>query len=315
MRQYLGALVGLIVGGIGAFMFSQSLPPEEGSTEEQLEKTSHELERAQLEIAALRAEGKTGRPGRTTADGMRSIAEDIKAGRLVDVDDVFKTAKPWMRNLAPVFDRMRVRDQKKYFDTIAGEWAREYGLNRSQQNALEQWLDKRAEENSAAFSAVINDDSSGLEDMIRATRNFENRLDGFDDFMGGMLEGDTLAQFEKDRMLERVERVQNEADRKMHRLDRIVGLDEPQKDEVFSLMARSSGAFDPSMQFEGLESEGAPLTAGQARDEALIGVMRPDQALAYEAHRQEQIAEAEEELREVGLKLPANWDLLDEDDF
>jgi hypothetical protein len=174
MRQYLGLAIGLIVGGIGAFMFSQSLPPEEGSTEERLEKTAHELDKAQLEIAALRAEGKTGRPGRTTADGMRSIAEDIKAGRLVDVDDVFKTAKPWMRNLAPVFDRMRVRDQKKYFDTIAGEWAREYGLNRSEQNALEDWLGARAEENSAAFSAVIDDDSSGLEDMIRATRDFEN---------------------------------------------------------------------------------------------------------------------------------------------
>jgi hypothetical protein len=130
-----------------------------------------------------------------------------------------------------------------------------------------------------------------------------------------MLEGETLAKFENDRLQERVERVQNEADRKMHRLDRIVQLDETQKDEVFSLMARSSEAFDPSMQFEGLESESRPLTAGQARDGALIGVLRPDQAQAYEDHRREQIAEAEEELREVGLKLPANWDLFDEDDF
>lgn len=315
MRQFIGLALGLIIGGVGAFLFSQSLPPEEGSVEEKLMKVEHQLGKAQLEIAALQASGKTGRPGRTTADGMRSIADDVKAGRLVDLDDVFKTAKPWMRNLAPVFDRIRVRDEKKHFDRIAGEWAREYGLSRRQQDALENWLDEKAETNAAAFSAVIDDEGSGLEDMIRATRDFEQNLDGLDDYMGGMLEGDTLATFENDRLLERVERVQNEADRKMHRLDSIVQLDEGQKDEVFSLMARSSEAYDPAMRFDGLESENKTLTPGQARDEALIGVLRPEQARAYEDHRREEIAEAEEEMRQVGLKLPANWDLFNEDDF
>ncbi|MGI9242803.1 MAG: hypothetical protein ACR2RV_18545 [Verrucomicrobiales bacterium] len=315
MRQFLGLAIGLIIGVVGAILFSKSLPPQEGSVDERLEVSEHELQKAKMQIAALRAEGKTGRPSRTTRDGLRTLAEDVRAGRPVDLDDVFKAAKPWMRDMAPLFDRIRVRDQKQYFDTIAGEWTRKYDLDRKQQRALETWLDGKAEENAKAFSDVVESESTGFEDMVRATREFERQLGGLDSFMGKMLEGEMLEQYQDDRLLERVDRVQREADRKVQRLDHIVELDEGQKDEVFALMARSSNDFDPSMQFEGLEEDSGPLPPGQQRSEAVMGVLRPQQVEAYETHRREQIEEAQRDLGEIGLRLPPDWDLFDEDDF
>jgi hypothetical protein len=109
--------------------------------------------------------------------------------------------------------------------------------------------------------------------------------------------------------------VQQEADRKVQRLDGIVQLDESQKDELFTLMARNSDDFDPSMQFEGLRGEASEPVPGQPRDAAIMGVLRPEQVEIYEAHRRERIEKAERELGEIGLRLPADWDLLDGDDF
>lgn len=313
MRQIAGVVLGLGFGIAGTFLFIRSLPPDEGSAEDRAEAAELELTRARTRVKELEAvAGGDGRQ-RTLADGAREIAEDMKAGRLVDVDDVFRTTKPWMRHFAPIFDRIRVRDQKRLFDTLAGEYTRKYGLTDRQQEALGNWFDETAERNGDRFSEVMESESSGLEDMIRASRD-QSRADGLDAFMEQLLRGDALARYRDDRMLERVENVQAEADRKVQRLDAVVDLDESQKDDVFALMARGSVDFDPSMRIEGLGAEEVPL-AGQSRDEAVLAVLRPEQVDAYTEHRRRRMEAAEEELKQLGLRLPRDWDVFDEDDF
>ena len=106
----------------------ESLPGVEGSPEERAHQLELELKRAQNRIAALEAAdtsrelrggnaGKSDAAGdsekqrspRTFADGARSIGEDIRDGRPVSPDDIFRTSKPFLRDLAPLFDRMRVK--------------------------------------------------------------------------------------------------------------------------------------------------------------------------------------------------------------
>lgn len=314
MKQFAGLLIGLLVGVAGAILYTQSLPPEEGSLQEQTEMLQATLKKAETRIIALEGEGRTGKPGRTMRDNMRSIAEDIRAGRDVDLDRVFDAAKPWMRDLAPLFDRIRVRDQKRQFDTRIGEFSRKYNLTESQQEALAKKFEDQAEENARRFNEVVSSDHSGLEDLIRASREMEEGQD-IDGLMESTLTGDDLAQYQEDRLHERVESVQNEADRKMQRLDNLVQLDEAQKDQVFGLMARGSDQFDPSMQFDGLEGDTTRLAPGQSREEAISAVLRPEQAQILENHRNQQRSEAEEDLRQLGLTLPHDWDLYDEDDF
>ena len=317
MRHLLALAIGLTVGIAGATLYLQSLPPEPGSLAAKAEKSQLALKKAQTRIAAL--EARTARnphakPGDTFADRTRRIAEDIRAGRLVDVDDVFDATKPIMRDLGPLFDRMRLRQQKQHFDTVAGKFSRKYNLNPAQENALAAYLEKKAEQNAAHFNQVMTSESSTFEDFMRATQDVEQD-DGLDAFMERTLTGETREQFKTDRLLERVERVQQEADRKVERLDTVVGLDENQKDQVFAYMARSSRHFDRSMQFEGLSGDSSPLVPGQSRNDAILSVLRPEQRATYEEHRRLQREEAEADLREVGMKLPENWDVFDESDI
>ena len=319
MRQWIGLLIGLVVGIAGATLYSRSLPPEEGSIEARLERRDQALKRAEKKIAVLEAETKVigrSKPGASFRDRTRSIAEDIRDGKLVDVDDVFAAFKPVMRDLSPLFDRIRLRDQKKRFDTIAGEYSRMYHLSPEQEAALGKHLEKTAAETAANFSRVMTSKSSTFEDFVRTSRDFE-REDGLDSFMESNLQGEQREQFKNDRLMERTERVQNEADRKVSRLDNIVELDEGQKDQVFTMMARGSRDYDSAMGFEGLSGEATVLSAGagQSRDEAILSVLRLDQAAAFEAHRQEQREEMEANLRSIGMEMPDDWDLFDEGDF
>ena len=150
MRPYFGIFVGLGVGIAGTFLFMQSLPPEEGSTKERAEIAEAALRKSEARVAEFQAEtGSTrGGPGSSFADQARSIGEDIRDGNPVDLDRVFQTVKPWLRDLAPIFDRIRVRDQKRLFDTKAGQLARKYEFTEYQQHTLKIWLDQKAEENS-----------------------------------------------------------------------------------------------------------------------------------------------------------------------
>lgn len=318
MKQFLGLLLGLIIGTVGAVLFVKSMPPEKGSAEEQVLRLAAEMEKIQRKNVALEAEGHSDKPKRSMRDNMRSIAEDIKAGRTVDLDDVFAAAKPWMRDMAPLFDRMRVRDQKAYIDSKTGELTREYKLTESQQEELKKWFERKAEENAERFTDVINSDQTGMEDMIRASRDIEgNGLgdEGLDSVMETMLQGDDLEKYKQDRLVERVNKVQNEADRKVTRLDSIVSLDEDQKDAVFGIMVRGSANYDPEMQLEGIGNDTGALAVGSSREEAIQAVLTTEQQQAYNNHFYQRRHKEERELQAVGLSLPPDWDLYDEDDF
>ena len=314
MRQVLFIAIGLVVGIAGTVLFLDSAPPEPDSMEERAMKAEMELTRARKEIAgyeAVMGKRPTGFLRDTFSDRTRQIAEDIKAGKPVTVDDVFDATKPMMRTLAPLFERIRLRDQKEFFDTMAGEYSRLYELDANQQEALAEFLALKAEENAAEYFEVMTSDSSRFIDFVRAGENFE-RDDDIDAFMERTLEGEKLEEFKTNRLEEKLGRVQNEADRNVQRLDSIVGLDENQKDQMFVFMARSSRDFDPTMQFEGLAGDSSRLEPGQDRNEAIRSILRPDQMAAYEEHRRARREEAEEDLRDIGLTLPDDWDVFDE---
>jgi hypothetical protein len=50
--------------------------------------------------------------GRTTADEARGLFDDLREGRPVSPEDIFRISKPLVRDLAPLFDRIRVREEK-----------------------------------------------------------------------------------------------------------------------------------------------------------------------------------------------------------
>lgn len=312
MRALLFLILGLLIGGVGTTLFQRSLPPAAGTDENKIAELERTVSRDRLRIAALEATeaNAAARLEKLAASGRRSIIQDLKEGRAVDLNDLFNTAKPFLHEFSPLMDRMRVRDQKRRLQHLVADLTRKFGLNESQQAGLKKRLEDEAAQQAGRMREVTGRADSTLVDYAKATREIDPQA-GVDAYMEQTLQGDALARYKSERLAERVNRVQYEAERRVEQLNGIVALDDTQQDQVFSLMARGSPDFDPSMQFEGLGDDRAVLAPGQSRDDAILAVLRPDQRDAYEAHRARQRQEAEAEMEEVGLKLPPDWDMFE----
>lgn len=310
MRHALLILLGLAIGAAAAILIRGSLPPPDGTPEARILTLENELRETRLRLAKIDPDQARAREdsGGALSAGARAAMEDFKAGRPVDMNNLYQAVKPLMRDLSPIFDKIRRKDERRSFERIAGEMSRKYSLTGPQQEALQQWLKERSERNAAAFRAVAFADGTMLNDLVSASKDIRPD-DGLDAFMETQLQGRALDDFRRDRLAERAERVQNEADWKVERLNSTVELDEAQKDQVFSIMARSSRDFDPQMQFEGLTEEAA-TASGSDRDAAIMAVLRPEQRVEYDQWRAERRALAEQEFSELGLQMPDGWDAL-----
>ncbi len=308
MRPIIMLIAGLAVGATGALLFRQSLPPKVGSAEEKIEQLQTDLKKATNRLAALDEANPNGRRrnGRTLAEGARGIAEDLRDGKAVSPDDIFRASQPLIRDLSPLFDRVKLREGQRRADSLAGEMARKYGLDPAQQADLKQWFEAKAASDAKRFTALISQDGTKLDDIAKATT--DARVDdGLDAFMANKLSGEKLTTFKADRMLEKCERVQSEADGKITRLDGIVKLDEAQKSQAFGVLARGSRDFDPAMRFEGLGTDTAPL-AGKSKQDAILGILRPDQKKTYEADQAKRREDAQKDMAAMGLTLPSDWE-------
>lgn len=314
MKQALGLIIGLLVGAAGALMFSKSISADEGTPEERLEITQHDLRQANRKIQVLEAVSGNRGP-RGVKDGVRDIMQDIREGKDVSLDDVFSTMKPWMRNMAPLFDRMREVNQQDWADNMTGEWTRKYDLNDAEQEQLRAWFEQKNKEKGEAFSKVVDSDTSGFVDFAKATEYDWRDTKGIEDVMGSILKGEELTQFNEERAKQGAEQVQQEANRGLTRLDQMVELDETQQDQVFAILARGSEDYEEGeFDYEGMGTEQSSLDR-RARDEAIRSTLRPEQQIKFDERLVERRAKAEAEMRRVGLTLPNNWDLLERDSF
>ncbi len=313
LRSLVPLAVGLLVGGVGATLYVQSQPGEAGSPEARANRLEVELQRAHNRVAALEAAEPQGRrrPGRTLVDGARTIAEDIREGRSVSPDDLFRASQPLLRDLAPLLDRMRVKQQRQMIDSMTGELARKYNLTPQQQDALKQWFEQKTEAEAKRFSDLVGRDGTRLQDLMQASRDVRPD-EGLDGFMAGILSGDKLTTFKAERMAQQAERVQQDADMRVARLDALVKLDDAQRDEMFGVMARTSRDYDPAMKLEGVGGAIGATPAG-SRQQAMLGVLRPEQRAVYQAEQQRRREEAAKDMDAIGLTLPADWDMFNND--
>ncbi|RYD46411.1 MAG: hypothetical protein EOP83_29725 [Verrucomicrobiaceae bacterium] len=228
-------------------------------------------------------------------------------------EDIFRASQPLMRDLAPLFDRMRVKGQEQMIDSMTGELARKYDLTPQGQEQLKQWFRKKAEEESKRWNEMVASDGTRLQDVMFAAQNIRPD-EGLDSFMPSILSPEKLEAFKTERLAERAERVQREADMKVQRLDGVVGLDEAQRDQIFGIMARTSREYHPDMMLEGAQGE-IGVTPGGDRQTAILSVLRPEQRVALQAERERRRTEAAKDLEAIGLSLPPSWEMFDESDF
>ena len=313
MRQYIGILIGALLGALGAILFGQSLRPDPGSVQERAEHAEHQLRVAEAQLRSLQG-GRIRADRQRSAEGARDILEDIREGRGADLDDIFAVTKPWLNDLSPVINLMRSKEEKEQFARLAGDYTRKYDLNESQQKQLRQWLDDRATENAERFVNVVANDSSTMYDLMLAGEEAEQNIEGIDQFMEQQLTGETLAAFRADRLQEKIDSVEGEANGRLNNLDSIVNLDASQEDQLFFAMARSSEDYIPSMDIEGMDDDRSALDR-VGRNLAIESILTSEQLELLESHRQNRRQNAEEEMRAIGLRLPENWQQFEDDDW
>lgn len=309
-------LIGLAIGGVGMSLFKDSLTGPEDSPEHRIATLERDLKRAHNEIAAIADTDSQGRRKsvHTTSDSLRDIRDRLQSGKPVTPDDIFRLSQPFMRDLAPVVERMRVHEQKSMVDRMSGELARTYQLDARQQTALRHWFDARTEQNARDWTDLVTSEKTQLKDLMKAAR-YVRSDDGLDEFMPNILSGKQLDDFRSQRMTERVERVQQHADAMTERLHSIVPLDEVQRDQIFGIMARSSSDFDPSMQLEGGAGEIPNTPAPTNREEAILALLRPDQQELYREEIRSRRDREQKDLAAIGLTLPEDWNPFEFEDF
>ena len=312
LKKSLGLVLGLVVGCAGGYLFSKSQRPAPGSIQDRLELAEQEAAKSSREARALkayveRAEG-------SGSSKFRRLARDLKDGKEVSFDDILGSAKPWMRQVAPVMERVRKVNEAKWVDARVSEWTRNYTLTVAQRNELRGHFKKRSEENAERITEVINSDQSGFVEFVQATENDWRDFEETNDLMEGFLKGEELEQFKEERLAKRVEAVQEEANRKLGRLDEIVTLSDEQQAELFRVMARGSEDYRPEVNPQEYRGATAPLDR-VARDAAIIGVLNPDQREALDEHRENQLRKVAEQWELYQLAPPKDFDLLEGDIF
>jgi hypothetical protein len=312
LKKSLGLVLGLVVGCAGGYLFSKSQRPPPGSIQDRLELAEQEAAKSSREARALkayveRAEG-------SGSSKFRRLARDLKDGKDVSFDDILGSAKPWMRQVAPVMERVRKVNEAKWVDARVSEWTRNYTLTVAQRNELRGHFKKRSEENAERITEVINSDQSGFVEFVQATENDWRDFEETNDLMEGFLKGEELEQFKEERLAKRVEAVQEEADRKLGRLDEIVTLNDEQQAELFRVMARGSEDYRPEVNPQDYRGATAPLDR-VARDAAINGALTPDQREALNEHRENQLRKVAEQWELYQLAPPKDFDLLEGDIF
>ena len=311
-KKSLGLVTGLIVGLAGGYLFSKSQRPDPGSLQDRLELAEQKAAKSGREAKAFKAYVK--RAEGSGSSEFRRLARDLKDGKEISFDDILGSAKPWMRQVAPVMERVRKVNEAKWVDARVSEWTRNYTLSVAERNELREYFKGRSEENAEKITDVINSDQSGFVEFIQATDNDWRDFEGANDLMEGFLEGEELGQFKGERLAKRVDVVQEEADRKLGRLDEIVGLSDEQQAELFGVMARGSDDYLPEVNPQDYHGETAPLDR-RARDLAINGVLTLDQRKALDEHRENQVREVAEQWGRYQLAPPKDFDLLEGDIF
>jgi hypothetical protein len=306
LPTFLALVVGAALGAIASTLVRGTLPPAEGSPEERIAQLEHELKKTRTELNALADTSPRKRFGPNTHDGVRSIAQAVKEGRPVTPNDIFNAFKPLMRDLSPLTERIRALEARRHAESLAGTYAREYGLSEEQQGLLIETLAQSHADQAAEISKILESDHTSVRDFMKAERAF-NPEAGIDAFMERHLKGEELVKFQTGRLEVKSQRVQSDADLQVERIDNIVKLDDAQRDQMFLYMAQTSRDYDPRMRIEDLQGDAKPLPANMSRQEAMLSVLRPEQRQAYQEHKAQQLAKEREEAARLGLTIPEDW--------
>ena len=291
----------LVAGiGLGIFIHAMLRPPERfvaAAAAEQdegwnIESDDTDVLKAQLELMAaenrsLRSDLNSARRYRSS-HAVRQLARNKGAKNASELIDY---SKPIFREL--ILPELRDNREEAIDDGVRQALAGlpdRLNLTDEQLSLLETRLRAQQEAKLDELERVLNDDESSLTEYFQ--KQWEQERGGdpeVDDIFLDVLDQEQQETYTEVRLEENAIRVTDEAERQLDGLDRIVKLDETQKDAIFPAFARSAPGYRAEMQFEGVDvADTSPISESTARDDAIQSVLRLDQMEAWDSYKRRQ---------------------------
>ena len=295
--QFVTMVVAFLIGAALVFGYSQLTKSDDSGLRA-------ELAAAQAEIDDLKS--KTG--PRTVApkltslpsampDRVQSIAstdvveeETVEEGAEADpaaaMAKLFnsKEARGFMKQMSAGF----AKRGEAWIEQGVSDYAEKLNLSDAQVASLKKRLTAQMGEQMEAFNAKLDDENMSMQEIMQNQREvMMGQEDVMADILKEELDEDQFAEFEREQLVEKTERVQKDSDRELSRLDRSLELTDSQEDQVFGILVQTNSDFDESMQVEGAEGV-VPVDDGVAKEDAIRSVLDAEQTEKYNADLERQ---------------------------
>ncbi len=190
-----------------------------------------------------------------------------------------KEARGFMKQMSVGF----AKRGEQWIDQGIAEYTEKLGLSDAQVSSLKSGLTQQMKEQTDAFTAKLDDENMSMPEIMQEQREvMRGQEDVMAEILKEELDADQFADFEREQMIEKTQRVQRDSDRELTRLDGKLELTESQEDQVFGILVQTNSDFDQSMQIEGA---GSSLSVGEdtAKEDAIRSVLDAEQTEKYNA--------------------------------
>ena len=147
--------------------------------------------------------------------------------------------------------------------------------------SLKKRLSAQMKEQTDVFNAKLDNENMSMQEIMAEQREV---MMGQEDVMAEILKEELneeqFAEFEREQLVEKTERVQKDADRELTRLDSDLELTESQEDQVFGILVQTNSDYDESMGIEGADVN-VSVGEDQAKEDAIRSVLDPTQTEKY----------------------------------
>lgn len=224
----------------------------------------------------------SGLPAQAT-DGVKE--PDPDAGPEEQIAKLFNS--PEARNLMKGFAGAMKGRAGQWIGGEVDKYVEKLDLTDDQAANIKKRMTAMVDANTEKFQAQLDDDSKSMQDIMESQGDFwqqnEAEIEGM---LKEELNEDQFAQFEREQLVEKTERVQRRADSELEKIDAAVELSDAQEDQVFDILVRQSPEYDAAMSIEGTETElpAAALADEVTKEDAIRSVLTPEQTETYNSN-------------------------------
>ena len=292
--QFLTMLIAFVVGAGLMFGIAQMNKDDDADQQAELAKLRAELEALKTKGGLAAAEPKlTSLPQKAPAEveeiATTDIAEDeaeTESEEPVDLATAisnFANSKQGRDLMKMGIAQMR-QGSEMWIQRGIAEYTEKLDLSDDQVARLKERFTEYMNKEMEAFEAEIGNENMNFQEIMQKRGEMRGaQEEAMLEIVKEELTEEQFADFEREQLVEKTQRVQQDSDRELRRLDNDLNLTESQEDAVFGILVQTNSEYDDSMEIEGA-GEGVAIGADVAKEDAIRSVLDAEQTEKYNAN-------------------------------